>query len=60
MHPKLEELTLNLVEPDHALLKAFQGKGRVFYCSPSASENQQIPRADLRVKCRGRFMNPFT
>lgn len=26
MHPKLEELTLNLVEPDHALLKAFQGK----------------------------------
>jgi len=26
MHPKLEELTLNLVEPDHALLKAFEGK----------------------------------
>lgn len=26
MHPKLEELTLNLVEPDHPLLKAFKGK----------------------------------
>jgi len=26
MHPKLEELTLKLVEPDHVLLKAFQGK----------------------------------
>lgn len=26
MHPKLEELTLNLVEPDHPLLKAFDGK----------------------------------
>jgi type 1 glutamine amidotransferase len=26
MHPKLEELTLNLVEPDHPLLKAFGGK----------------------------------
>ncbi len=26
MHPKLEELTLNLVEPNHPLLKAFEGK----------------------------------
>ncbi len=26
MHPKLEELTLNLVEPEHPLLKAFEGK----------------------------------
>lgn len=26
MHPKLEELTLNPVEPDHPLLKAFEGK----------------------------------
>jgi type 1 glutamine amidotransferase len=26
MHPKLEELTLKLVEPDHPLLKAFDGK----------------------------------
>lgn len=26
MHPKLEELTLNLVEPGHPLLKAFNGK----------------------------------
>jgi type 1 glutamine amidotransferase len=25
-HPKLEELTLNPVEPDHPLLKAFEGK----------------------------------
>lgn len=26
VHPKLEELTLNLVEPNHVLLKAFEGK----------------------------------
>lgn len=26
LHPKLEELTLNLVEPEHPLLKAFEGK----------------------------------
>jgi uncharacterized protein len=34
MHPPLEELTLNLVEPDHVLLKAFDGKPFTHFDEP--------------------------
>ena len=34
MHPKLEELSLNLVEPDHPLLKAFAGRSFTHFDEP--------------------------